>query len=265
MIVLVDIGNSFTKVATAEGAGLTSAARLATHPEHTPDEIFIEFKTLGIQEPRGAVICSVVPELTERFVEMFRSRFNLGNPLVVTPYVNTGITILYRNLSNLGADRIANAVGAYFEYGKDVAIVDFGTATTIDFVTSKGEYLGGIIAPGLEASLHNLISKAPKLFEIKPKKPDRYVGRSTEECLQSGSYLLTVGLIEAVRAAVRRETKIDFTFIATGGLADRFAPFANAIEIVDRDLTLKGCLHLYRLNRGEGENQPHRMDEIDQA
>ncbi|MCK4231571.1 type III pantothenate kinase, partial [candidate division WOR-3 bacterium] len=161
----------------------------------------------------------------------------------------------YRNLSNLGADRIANAVGAHFEYGKDVAVVDFGTATTIDFVTSKGEYLGGIIAPGLEASLHNLISKAPKLFEIKPEKPSRYVGRSTEECLQSGSYLLTVGLIEAVRAAVRRETKIDFTFIATGGLADRFAPFANAIELVDRDLTLKGCLHLYRLNKGEGDDQ----------
>ncbi len=255
MIVLVDVGNSFTKVATAEGTRLTPAARLATHPERTPDEIFIELKTLGIQEPKDAVICSVVPVLTGRFVEMFRSRFNLGNPLVVTPYVNTGITILYRNLSNLGADRIANAVGAYFDYGKDVAIVDFGTATTIDFVTSKGEYLGGIIAPGLESSLDLLVSSTSKLFEIKPKKPSSYVGRSTEECLQSGSYLLTVGLIEAVRAAVRRETKIDFTFIATGGLADRFAPFANAIELVDRDLTLKGCLHLYRLNKGEEFDQ----------
>lgn len=255
MIVLVDIGNSFTKVATAEGTRLTSTARLTTHPERTPDEIFIELKTLGIRKPKDAVICSVVPALTERFVEMFRSRFNLGNPLVVTPYVNTGITILYRNLSNLGADRIANAVGAYFDYGRDVAVVDFGTATTIDFVTSKGEYLGGIIAPGLEISLNNLISKAPKLFEIKPKKPSRYVGRSTEECLQSGSYLLTVGLIEAVRAAVRRETKTDFTFIATGGLADRFAPFANAIELVDRDITLKGCLHLYRLNKGDADSR----------
>ncbi|MEA3311581.1 MAG: type III pantothenate kinase, partial [candidate division WOR-3 bacterium] len=195
MIILVDVGNSFTKVATAERGEILSIARLGTRHERTPDEIFIEFKTLGIQEPKDAVICSVVPGLTGRFVEMFRSRFNLGEPLVVTPYVNTGITILYRNLSNLGADRIANAVGAYFDYGKDVAIVDFGTATTIDFVTSNGEYLGGIIAPGLESSLDLLVSSTSRLFEIKPKKPSRYVGRSTEECLQSGSYLLTVGLI----------------------------------------------------------------------
>jgi type III pantothenate kinase len=169
--------------------------------------------------------------------------------LIVTPYVNTEVELNYRSLSNLGADRIANVVGAHFEYKKDVAVVDFGTATTIDFVTAEAQYLGGIIAPGLQRSLEHLVSSTSRLFDIKPIKPIRYVGRSTEECLQSGFYLLTVGLIEAARAAVRRETKIDFSFIATGGLADRFAPFSNSIDIVDRDLTLKGCLHLYRLNK----------------
>jgi pantothenate kinase type III len=124
------------------------------------------------------VICSVVPALTGRFVEMFRSRFNLGSPLVVTPYVNTGRTILYRNLSNLGADRIANAVGAYFDYGKDVAVVDFGTATTIDFVTSNGEYLGGLMAwkpvciisyPKPRSFLRSSLKSLPATLDVRPR------------------------------------------------------------------------------------------------
>lgn len=251
MIVVVDIGNSSTKVATIEGKQILSVARLATRRDRTPDEIYVELKSLGFSEPRNAVICSVLPELTAKFVEMFRSRLNVGHPLVVSPYVNTGIELDYKNLSNLGADRISNVVGAHFEYGKNLAVVDFGTATTVDMITSEGRYLGGIIAPSPEASLDHLISSASKLFEIEPRKPTRYVGRSTEECLQSGFYLLTVGFIEAARAAVRRETGIDFTFVATGGLAERLAPFAASIEIIDRDLTLKGCIHLYRLNKGE--------------
>ena len=255
MIVLADIGNSSIKVATSDGEKVLSVARLGTRRDMTPDEIFFDLDTLGVHDPRDAVICSVVPELTSKFMNMFRSRFNLGDPLVVTPYIRTGVELNYLNLSNLGADRIANVVGAYFAYSKDVAVVDFGTATTIDFVTGRGVYLGGIIAPGLQASLHDLVSATSKLFEIKPARPPRYVGRSTEECLQSGFYLLTVGLIEAARAAVRKETKIDFTFIATGGLADRFAPFSGSIDVVDRDLTLKGCIHLYRLNRAKDDAQ----------
>lgn len=259
MIVVVDIGNSSIKVAATvlnpqktmeiEKVEIGSVMRLSARPDRTPDELFVELKTLGITEPRDAVICSVVPELTERFLLMFRNRFNIGHPLVVSPYVNTGITIHYRNFANLGPDRVANAVAAYFEYGRNVAVVDFGTATTIDFVTGGGEFLGGIIAPGLEQSLAHLVSSTARLIPIKPARPERFLGRSTEECMQSGFYLLTVGLVEAARAAVRKETGEDFTFVATGGLAGKFSPFSAAIEIIDHNLTLKGCVHLYRLNK----------------
>lgn len=251
MIILVDVGNSATKIAAAENGKIVSVTRITTEPERTPDELYVFLKTLGISEPRDAAISSVVPSLTPKFVSMFRNRMNLGSPLVVTPYIATGIELSYRNISTLGPDRIANAVAAFFEYGKDVAVVDFGTATTIDFVTADGKFLGGIIAPGLEASLQHLVSSTSRLFEVDLVKPTRYVGRSTEECMQSGSYLLTLGLVEAARTAVRKETKIDFTFVATGGLAERFAPLASATGIIDRDLTLKGCWHLYRLNKQE--------------
>lgn len=251
MIILVDIGNTSTKIATAEGGKILSVTRITTDETRTPDELYVYLKTLGMSEPRDAVVCSVVPSLTPKFVSMFRQRMNLGHPLVVSPYIVTGIELNYKTLSNLGPDRIANAVAAYYEYGKDVAVVDFGTATTIDFVTSDGKYLGGIIAPGLDESLHHLVSSTSRLPEIELAKPTRYIGRSTEECMQSGFYLLTIGFIEASRTAVRKETKIDFTFVATGGLAERFAPLSSAIGIIDRDLTLKGCWHLYRLNKLE--------------
>lgn len=253
MIALVDIGNTSTKVASA-AESILSVSNLATHRDYTADEIFVHLKTLGIENVNDGVVCSVVPEVTPKFISMFRKRLNVSNPLVVSPYIETGLELHYKNLSNLGADRIANAVGAHFEYGKDVAVVDFGTATTIDFVTAKGVFLGGIIAPGLKESFVHLVSSTSKLFEVETVRPEHVIGRSTEECMQSGFFLLTVGLIEAARVAARRETGTDFTFIATGGLAERFAPLANTIEIIDRDLTLKGCLHLYRLNKGGGES-----------
>ncbi len=252
MIILVDIGNSSIKVATSDGNNILSIARLTSRRDLSSDEIFILLNTLGIKQARDAVVCSVVPELTSKFTAMFKFHYNIGHPVVVTPYIHSGLELNYKTLSNLGADRIANSVGAYFGYGKDMAVVDFGTATTIDFVTAQGKFLGGIITPGLESSLRNLVSSTSRLFEVEPVKPSYYLGQSTEECLQSGFYLLTVGLIEAVRAAVRKETGIDFTFVATGGLAERFAPFSSSIEMVDRNLTLKGCMHLYKLNKGDG-------------
>lgn len=249
MILLVDVGNTSTKISTASES-ILSVSNLATHRDHTPDELYVHLKALGIKDVDDGVVCSVVPEVTAKYVSMLRKRFNVSSPLVVTPYIETGLELNYKNLSNLGADRIANAVGAHSEYGKDAAVVDFGTATTIDFITAKGVYLGGVIAPGLKESLTHLVSSTSKLFEVETVKPERVIGRSTEECIQSGFFLLTVGLVEAARVAARRETGIDFTFIATGGLAESFAPFANSIEIIDRDLTLKGCLELYRLNKG---------------
>jgi len=249
LIVLVDVGNSIAKIACAEERTISSVTRISSRHLRTEDDIWIAFSSLGIKNPKDAVICSVIPDLTQKFVNMFRNRFNVGHPLVVSSYVNTGVELEYKKLSELGADRIANVVGAYFEYSKDMAVVDFGTATTVDFVTADGRYLGGVIAPGIVASHLHLVASTSLLPEVELKRPESFIGQTTEQCLQSGFYLMTVGVIEAARAAVRKEQKVDFTFIATGGLSERFARFSPTIGIVDRDLTLKGLNHLYRLNK----------------
>ncbi|MBD3286213.1 type III pantothenate kinase [candidate division WOR-3 bacterium] len=249
MIILVDVGNSVVKIASVQDKVIAPLARISSRHLRTEDDIWIAFKSLGIQKPTDTVICSVIPDLTGKFAGMFRNRYNIGRPLVVSSYINTGVELEYKKLSELGADRIANVVGAHFEYGKDIAVVDFGTATTVDFVTADARYLGGVIAPGIVASHRHLVASTSRLTEVELKKPDTFIGQTTEECLVSGFYLMTVGIIEAARAAVRNEQKLDFTFIATGGFAERFARFSTNIGIVDRDLTLKGLYHLYRLNK----------------
>ncbi len=249
MKVAIIIGNTTVRVAGFDDEGIKRKFSLSTRYNYTEDEIYIMFELFGITHLEDAVIASAVPSLNPLYESVLKGKFGITQPLRVSWDLNTGLVPGYSVPGTMGEDRIANVVGAFHEYRKNIAIVDFGTATTVDFVTEDGKHLGGIIAPGIKASFENLVKRTSKLFDVEIKKPERFIGQSTEECMRSGIYLLSIGFIESVKAAVKRETKKEFTFIATGGLAETLAGLVPAIDAIDPDLGIKGLIHLYRLNR----------------
>lgn len=249
MVLTSDVGNSFTHFGLFKNRSLVAQAMFATREPLTGDECFIMVKEiLGDEKPEGMVISSVVPNITPVLVKMADERFNL-TPVIVSSKINTGLTIKYRDETTIGADRIANAVAALTEYKRDTIVVDFGTATTYDVVTQAGEYLGGVIVPGIGISLEALVQKTAKLFKVELAKPGQFIGQNTEECIQSGIFYSTVGQVETIVRGIETETGRKFFVIATGGIAPTFGPYIARIEKVDPFLTLKGLLEIYYLNR----------------
>ncbi len=194
-----------------------------------------------------AVIASVVPPLTDTIVEFVRRAFRL-EPLVVGPGIKTGMAILYENPKEVGADRIVNAVAAY-EWAKGgVVVVDFGTATIFDCVTPKGEYLGGVIAPGAQISAEALFAKAARLQRVEIALPPRVVGRNPVHSMQSGIVYGYAALVDGLCARLKKELAFPCRVIATGTLASLIAPQTEAIELVDDDLTLNGLRIIFERN-----------------
>jgi type III pantothenate kinase len=252
-LLTIDAGNTNTVLGIHEGAELKAHWRLTTRREQTTDEYGILVRNLfqasGFEsaDVEGVALASVVPSLTPVLISL--SRTYLGrDPLVVEPGVRTGMPILYDPPGDVGADRIVNGVAAFAAYGGPVVVVDFGTATTFDVVTRKGEYIGGIICPGVGVSADALFQRAAKLPRVEIRNPGKVVGRSTVASIQSGLYFGYASMVDGIIARIRAELQEPLRVVATGGLAETFAGEIPSIEAVDPVLTLTGLRLIWERN-----------------
>src|SRR6185503_19782378 len=254
LLLTIDAGNTNTVLGVHESEELRAHWRLTTRREQTADEYGILVRNLfaasGIDPARigGVALASVVPPLTSVLVAL--SRQYLGqDPLVVEPGVKTGMPILYEPPGDVGADRIVNGVAALAAFGGPVIVVDFGTATTFDVVTKKGEYVGGVICPGIGISADALFQRAARLPRVDIRNPGRIIGHSTVGSIQSGLYFGYAAMVEGIIARIRAEIGEPARVIATGGLAETLAADMPSIEAVDPVLTLTGLRLIWERNR----------------
>lgn len=254
MLLAVDVGNTNMVLGVYKGRELKVSWRISTNRAQTGDEYGIIFKSLFAQARvddtllTGMIISSVVPPLMFSLEEMAKRYFAL-EPLVVGPGMKTGLNIKIDNPREVGADRIVNAVAGIELYGAPLIIVDFGTATTFDAISKKGEYLGGAIAPGISISTEALFQRAAKLPRVELIKPKRVIGRDTISSMQSGIIYGFIGQVDGVVKRMIQEFPEKPKIIATGGLATLLAADSETLEIVNPLLTLEGLLIIYERNR----------------
>ncbi len=254
LLLTIDLGNTNTVLGVFEGVELRAHWRLATRREQTADEYGILIRNLfagsGLAPTaiEGVALASVVPPLTPVLVAQSKQYLDL-EPLVVEPGVRTGMPILYEPPGDVGADRIVNGVAAFAAYGGPVIVVDFGTATTLDVVTRKGEYLGGVICPGVGISADALFQRAARLPRVDVRHPGKVIGRSTVGSIQSGMYFGYAAMVEGLIARLRAELGEPARVVATGGLAETLAGEIPSIEAVDPVLTLTGLRLIWERNR----------------
>jgi type III pantothenate kinase len=254
MLLVIDIGNTNIVFGAYDNDRLINHWRLSTAIQKTVDEYAIllgsllNFEKVKLKEVDSAIISCVVPPLLIPFEIVCRKYIGLM-PIVVEPGVKTGMPILYENPQEVGADRIVNAVAGYEKYRKALIIVDFGTATTFDYVTPKGEYAGGAIAPGIMISLEALFERASKLPRVELVKPRSIVGKHTVHAMQAGIVYGYVSLVDGIVKRMKEEVKTDPYVIATGGLSSLIYKESDTIDEVDEFLTLRGLKILYEKNK----------------
>ncbi len=258
MLLAIDVGNTNTVLGLYEGDRLAHHFRIATNRAATSDELgnlmlsLVERKRVDPARITGSIIASVVPQLNRVVVEAAASAFGPA-PLLVGPGTKTGMAILLDNPSEVGADRIVNAVAGWTRFKKSLVIVDFGTAITVDAVDDKGQYLGGAIAPGIDISMDALFSRAAKLPRVELKKPPKVIGKNTIHALQSGLLYGYAGLVDEIVSRMKAELPTPPAVIATGGLAFLFEGISRTLESVDEFLTLDGLRILHGLNADKTE------------
>jgi len=250
MLLAIDIGNTNIALGVFQEKKLIQHWKIQTEKEKTSDEYGVTLLNLfSLSGPEktdieSVIISSVVPPLTPIFEDLSKSLFQV-KPVIVGPGLKTGMAILYENPLEVGADRVVAAVAAYEKHGGPCVVVDFGTATTFDAVSSKGEYLGGAIAPGIQISAEALYLKTAKLPRIEIKKPERAIGRTTVTSMQSGLYFGYVGLISKIIQEMKRELGEDTTVISTGGFAAQISHEIASIDVHEPDLILEGLQILH--------------------
>lgn len=255
MILAVDVGNTNIVLGVYEGKKLLTHWRIATDTQRTSDEygMFIvnlfHHEKLEMSKVEAAIISSVVPTIMYSIEHALRKYFKV-EPMIVGPGIKTGLNIKYENPREVGADKIVNAVAAYELYGGPLVIVDFGTATTFCSVSAKGEYLGGVICPGIKISAEALFEKASKLPRVDLNKPDTVIGRNTVESIQSGIIYGYIGQVDYIVKRVKKEMNEEgIKVIATGGMARLIASEAETIDQVNSLLTLEGLRIVYDRNK----------------
>ena len=260
MLLTLDVGNTNTVLGLyrLNSDELITHWRISTLRTQTADEygvLFLNLFSMRKVEASGVssiIISSVVPPLESTLRQMCERYFNL-KPMFVEPGIKTGMPILVDNPAELGADRLVNGVAAFARYGGPCIVVDFGTATTFDVISAKGEYLGGVIAPGLAISAEALFARAARLSRVDVKKPAKVIGTNTVAHLQSGLYYGYIGLVDGILERMLQEIKTPDSLtpkiIATGGLARLVADDSRFIETIDDMLTLDGLRLIYERNR----------------
>ena len=250
-LLVVDVGNTNVVLGVYRDDELAGSWRLATARERTADEYAVLAKQLigdFAAALDGAIVSSVVPPLNRAFAWMIEQHFGL-EALFVEPGVKTGIAIRVDNPQEVGADRIVNCVAAFERYGGPSIIVDFGTATTFDVVTADAEYVGGVIAPGINISAEALFARASRLPRVDIRRPPTVIGTNTVVNMQSGLYFGYLGLVDGILTRMKKEVHGVKKVIATGGLAHLFSDDSEHIEEVHEDLTLEGLKIIYDRNR----------------
>jgi type III pantothenate kinase len=254
MLLAFDVGNTTIAIGLFRGRKLVKSWKVKTDSDKTGDEygaillFLMQVAGLSAGKVSGAIISSVVPPLTPVVEEMCRSYFGTSAS-VVGPGLKTGMPILYENPLEVGADRISAAIAAFEKYGGPVVVVDFGTATTFDAVSAKGEYLGGAIAPGIQIAAEALYLKTARLPRIEIRKPKRAIGRTTVSSMQSGLYFGYIGLVTKTIEEIRKELGKAARVIATGGFGNQVAAELPMIEAYEPDLVLEGLRLIYERNR----------------
>lgn len=254
MLLTIDVGNTQTHIGLFRGDQFVTDWRMATVRNATGDELatqfagLLELSGLRLDDVRAAIVSTVVPQLQQEYEDVSR-RYLRGGLKVVGPGMRSGMPIRIENPHELGPDRLMNALAAYHRYRTACVVVDFGTALNYDVVSATGEYLGGIISPGIVISVEALFDRAARLPRPRIEAPRSVVGRTTQAALQSGVVYGFAGQVDGIVARLRDELGEETRTIATGGLAAAIVPFCEQIDDVDNLLTLTGLRLMWERNR----------------
>lgn len=259
MIICIDVGNTNIKYAIFDGSNLIFSYRVATDLKRTSDEYgsqlvgMLEFNKISAKDITGGIFSSVVPSLDYTIEHMLRVYLEIV-PKQLAPGLKTGLKMRADNAREVGADRIVNNVSAIRKYGngKPIIVIDFGTATTFNIINAEGEFIGGVIAPGIKGSLDSLVNGTAKLPRVEIEAPKSVIAANTVTNMQAGIVFGFAGLVEYIVKKIKKELKTsDVLTVATGGFSETIAKETPCIDVIDKMLTLNGLKYLYDLNSAE--------------